>query len=106
MNPKCPHYRSELHKLSKEDKKKYRLNSSAFSLHYITRVFNASLDALESLQFKVVIPSRIDLSHIRHSKHVLGLALTYYINYGLSLRKTALVLYEVHDIKISHQTIE
>lgn len=53
-----------------------------------------------------MIPSRIDLSHIRHSKHVLGLALTYYINYGLSLRKTALVLYEVHDIKISHQTIE
>lgn len=47
MNPKCSHYKSELKKLSKEDKAKYKRNPSAFSLHYITRVFNASLDMLE-----------------------------------------------------------
>ena len=103
-NPKCSHYKSELKKLSKEDKKKYKQNPSAFSLHYITRVFNASLDKLESIQLKIA-PSHIDLSRIHNSKHVLGLVLTYYINYGLSLRKTALILYEVHDIKISHQTV-
>ena len=103
-NPKCSHYKSEPKKLSKEDKKKYKQNPSAFSLHYITRVFNASLDKLESIQLKIA-PSHIDLSRIHNSKHVLGLVLTYYINYGLSLRKTALILYEVHDIKISHQTV-
>lgn len=103
-NPKCPHYKNELKKLSKEDKKKYKQNPSAFSLHYITRVFNASLDKLESIQLKIA-PSKIDLSRIRNSKHVLGLVLTYYINYGLSLRKTALILYEVHDIRLSHQTV-
>lgn len=104
MNPKCSHYKAELNKLSKEDKAKYKRNPSAFSLHYITRVFNASLDKLESIQLKIA-PSKIDLSRIRNSKHVLGLVLTYYVNYGLSLRKTALILFEVHDIKISHQTI-
>ena len=104
MNPKCSHYKSELKKLSKEDKAKYKRNPSAFSLHYITRVFNASLDMLERIQLKIA-PSKVDLSRIHNSKHVLGLVLTYYVNYGLSLRKTALILYEVHDIKISHQTI-
>jgi len=29
----------------------------------------------------------------------------YYINYGFSLRKTTIIPYEVHNIKISHQTI-
>lgn len=104
MSPKCSHYRAELKKLSKEDRKNYKQTPSAFSLHYITRVFNASLDRLESIQLKIE-PSKIDLTRIRNSKHVLGLALTYYVNYGLSLRKTALILHEVHDIKISHQTI-
>lgn len=104
MNKKCSHYKSQLKQLSKEDKIKYKSNPSAFSLHYITRVFNASLDKLESLQLQIK-PSKVDLSRIRYSKHVLGLVLTYYVNYGLSLRKTALILYEVHDIKISHQTI-
>ena len=104
MNPKCSHYKAQLKKLSKEDKVKYKQYPSAFSLHYITRIFNASLDMLGKIQPKIA-PSKVDLSRIRNSRHVLGLVLTYYINYGLSLRKTALILYEVHDIRISHQTI-
>lgn len=103
-NPHCSHYRNELKKLSPEDKKKYKQMPSAFSLHYITRVFNASLQKLENIQLNI-LPSKVDLSRIRNSRHVLGLILTYYVNYGLSLRKTALILNEVHDIKISHQTI-
>ena len=101
INPKCSHYKSELKKLSKEDKARYKRNPSAFSLHYITRIFNASLDKLESIQLKIA-PSKVDLSCIHNSKHVLGLILTYYVNYGLSLRKTTLIHFEVHDIKISH----
>lgn len=104
MNHKCPHYKQELKNLSTEDRKRYKQDPSAFSLHYITRVFNASLDVLEKLQ-STLVPSKVDLSRIHNSKHVLGLILTYYINYGLSLRKTALILFEIHDIKVSHQTI-
>lgn len=104
MNRKCPHFRQELNNLSPQDKQRYIIEPSAFSLHYITRVFNASLDVLEKVQ-RTLVPSKIDLARIHNSKHILGLALTYYVNYGLSLRKTALILHEVHDISISHQTI-
>lgn len=68
MNPKCSHYKTELKKLSKEDRKKYKQNPSAFSLHYITRVFNASLDKLESIQLKIE-PSKVDLARIRNSRY-------------------------------------
>lgn len=103
-NRKCSFYKSALKALSKKDKKLYKENPSAFTLHYNTRVFDASLDDLAKLQ-SFIKPSTIDLSRIRNSKHVLGLILTYYINYGLSLRKTALIMFEVHNIKVSHQTI-
>lgn len=100
----CSFYKANKKSLSKEDKKRYKNNPHEFKLHYITRIFDASLEQLEQLQ-AVTKPSKVDLNRIRNSKHVLGLALTYCINYGLSLRKTALALYEVHDVKISHQTI-
>lgn len=47
----------------------------------------------------------MDLSRIYTSPHSLGLILTYYVNYGLSARKTAALMYDVHQLKISHQTI-
>lgn len=101
---KCSFYKKNRKSLSKSDKKRFKIAPQEFKLHYITRVFDASLEQLEDLQSKIM-PSKVELSRIRNSKHVLGLALTYCINYGLSLRKTALALFEVHDIKISHQTI-
>ena len=46
-----------------------------------------------------------DLNKIHFDQKVLGLVLTYYVNYGLSSRKTALILRQVHGLKISHQTV-
>ncbi|WP_229733711.1 DDE-type integrase/transposase/recombinase, partial [Compostibacillus humi] len=48
---------------------------------------------------------KVDISRIYVSPHTLGLILTYHVNYGLSARKTAALMYDVHQIKISHQTI-
>ena len=45
------------------------------------------------------------LDKIKASSHVLGLVLTYHVNYSLSLRKTAAIMWDVHNVKISHQTI-
>jgi transposase-like protein len=47
----------------------------------------------------------VDLPKITASPHVLGLILTYHINYGIPLRKTAALMFDVHGVKISHQTI-
>jgi transposase-like protein len=60
-------------------------------------------DIKDDLPF--TINTKIDLDKIHHSKYTVGLALTYYINYGLSSRKTSKILYEVHGIKLSHQTV-
>lgn len=39
----CPHFLQELNHLTPEDRKRYKSTPSAFSLQYITRVFNAPL---------------------------------------------------------------
>ncbi len=103
-NNHCSFYKKNFKALSKEERKQYKLQPSSFTLHYNTRVFDASIEDLEHMQASIK-PSRIDLSRIRNARHVLGLVLTYYINYGLSTRKTSLILSEVHDIKLSHQTV-
>lgn len=103
-NYKCSYYKHNLKALNRKEKKLYKKNPSAFKLHYITRVFSASIEQLEQLQ-ATVMPTKVQLSNIRNSDQVLGLTLTYHINYGLSLRKTALILREVHDIAVSHQTV-
>lgn len=36
---------------------------------------------------------------------MLGLVLTYYVNYGLSARKTAAIMKDIHQVSISHQTV-
>ena len=80
------------------------LHPSRFTLHYIIRIFDGSLKHLESLYMKVR-PSKVDLRNIHANRHVLGLILTYHINYGLSLRKTSLIMREVHNYPVSHQTV-
>ena len=74
-----------------------------YKLHYIYREFNIDFLPLSSQQ-KYDIPIT-GLSKIYASSNTLGLILTYHINYGLSARKTAAILYDVHGLKISHQTI-
>jgi transposase-like protein len=81
-----------------------RVFTKGFKLRYTFRLFNFTLDEIKD-KSKLNIQSIVDISKIRHSNYTLGLCLTYYINYGLSSRKTAQILEEIHDIKISHQTI-
>jgi len=45
------------------------------------------------------------LKFSKFDQHVMGLCLSYKVNLGLSLRKTAHALHEIHGIKISHQQV-
>jgi transposase-like protein len=45
------------------------------------------------------------LKFSKFDKNVMGLCLTYKVNLGLSLRKTAQALNDIHGIKISHQQV-
>ena len=103
MNKKCSYYLKN--KQIQEDGNSAILKTSSsqdrLSYHYRDFKFN-----LENLKFlDSMLNSPVNLSRIHFDSNVPGLALTYYVNYGLSSRKTALILKEVHGLKISHHTI-
>lgn len=77
-----------------------------YKLRYTFRLFNFNYKQIKDEDNKDFnINSKIDLNQIHHSQYTLGLILSYYTNYGLSSRKTAQIMEEIHDVKISHQTI-
>jgi len=102
VNKHCPFYIHNLTSMSKDEKADFDKNPFKYKLHYYYRVFDIKIDSLKEEPFNT---SAIDLSRIRNPKYVLGLALTYHINYGLSTRQTASILWDVHNFRISHQTV-
>ena len=102
-NHECSYYQANKAKLDKGDPS-LKTSSGQDRLRYHYRDFKFNLKDLRQLD--KFIDGPVDLSRIHFDLKVLGLALTYYVNYGLSTRKTALILKEVHGIKISHKTIK
>ena len=88
--------------MTKEEKQQFKNDPQAFKVRYIFREFNFDFKPLAK---ESPISPKVDLSKIYVSPHTLGLILTYHVNYGLSARKTAALMYDVHGVKISHQTI-
>lgn len=99
INKNCPYYLDNLKKIPKnlkpEDKYKYKL-------HYIYREFTIDF-------FKMDLHSlpkwATNFKFRKKNAHIMGLCLTYHVNLGLSLRKTAQALKEVHNINISHTMV-
>lgn len=102
VNKHCPFYIRNLTSMSKDEKADFEKNPYKYKMHYYHRVFDIDMESLKEESAK---PSHVDLSRIRNSDYVLGLILTYHINYGLSTRQTASILWDVHRIKVSHQTV-
>lgn len=101
INLQCPYY---LHKLNKVDKKDLVEDhgKSKYKLHYIYREFQIDF-------FKMDINSlprnASSLKFSKFDQNIMGLCLTYKVNLGLSLRKTAQALKDIHGISISHQQV-
>jgi|LGOV01.1.fsa_nt_gb transposase-like protein len=103
-NDQCSFYLKNKKLLNTGETKRLKINQHQYKLRYHFRLFDFNIAEIKAnLPFS--IHSKVDLSKIHHSQYILGLVLTYYVNYGLSSRKTSRILYEVHGIKISHQTI-
>jgi transposase-like protein len=103
-NYECPFYLKNKKLLNHEQADHLLTSSNHYKLRYHFRLFNFDMASLKD-NVHLSIQSRVDLDKIHHSKYTLGLVLTYYINYGLSSRKTSQILKEVHGIKLSHQSI-
>ena len=101
-NKDCSYRKKKISAMTPEQKSLFKKAPHAFKLRFIYRKFHFEFTPLSKENESLPI---VDLPNITASPHVLGLVLTYHINYGLPLRKTAALMYDVHNVKISHQTI-
>lgn len=101
-NDKCVFRLRQIAKFSPTELAQFTVQPSSFKVRYTFRNFKFDLSGLAS---ESPIQTKVDLSKIQASPEVLGLVLTYHINYGLSARRTAALMYDVHGVKLSHQTI-
>ena len=104
-NLNCPYYLNNLVSLTLSDKKKFIDNPTLFKLHYIYRKFNIDFPTLQK-DYREFIKSPIDISRAYSSQYIIGLCLTYHVNYGMSYRQTAALLKDVHEVYISYKTVE
>lgn len=96
---KCSYYTANLKRLPKglDPKDKYK-----YKLHYIYREFTLDFFSMDLNQ----LPSWVTSFKFRkNNAHIMGLCLTYHVNLGLSLRKTAEAMQEIHNISISHTMV-
>ena len=101
-NDECTYYQKKLNGMSKEEKKRFKVDPQAFKVRYIFRQFHIHYKPLAKNSPQ---KPKVDLSRLYVSPHTLGLILTYHVNYGLSARRTAAIMKDVHDVSISHQSI-
>ena len=104
-NNNCSYYINNKAALTFSDKQKFLKNPTLFKLHYVYRKFNIDFPTL-SKDYREFIKSPVDLSRIYSSQYIVGLCLTYHVNYGLSYRKTSSILKDVHEVYLSYKTVE
>lgn len=104
-NNKCSYYLNNLASLTLSDKNKFKKNPTLFKLHYVYRKFNIDLPSLNK-DYRDFIRSPIDISRAYSSQYIIGLCLTYHVNYGMSYRQTAALLKDIHEVYISYKTVE
>lgn len=99
INPKCSYY---LHNLKKVDKSDLEKNKYKYKLHYLYREFTVDFFKMDI----TTLPSNASsLKFSKNNAYIMSLCLSYKINLGLSLRKTAQALKDIHGISISHQMV-
>ena len=87
---------------NKVDNAELKNNKYKYKLHYIYREFQI---VFFHMDIQSLPKNASSLKFSKFDKNVIGLCLFYKVNLGLSLRKTAHAIQEIHGIKISHQQV-
>lgn len=102
-NGKCPHFKAARARLNASEKLLAATGmGSQFKLHYQWRVYHFDPAAVRPEAPKSTKTSLMD---VRQSMDGVGLALAYCVSLGMSARMTARALWEIHGVKVSHQTV-
>lgn len=101
-NKNCPHRISELNKLNPDEIKLRKERSSQFKINYQFREYH-----FQPCQLKIAQPlkPKVDLNRIHNDMNVFALILTLHISYAVTARKTAHMLRNIWNIKVSYQTV-
>lgn len=102
MNDSCPYYIKKLKELTPDEKKERIRSPEKYKVRYITRIFNYDFIPMQTRDLEGEV---IDFTRLHSSPQVVGLILTYHVNYGITARQTAQLMKDIHGISISHQTV-
>ena len=82
-NDNCSYYQKNLNLMTKSEKEDFKKNPGKYKVRYIFRDFTLDFVPLAK---NSPVTSKVSLPNIMISSYTLGLVLTYYVNYGLSLK--------------------
>lgn len=101
-NKKCPHRLRQFNKLNKNEKTIRKKKTSQFKLCYQFREYHFKPN---DLNISSPVNPKVDISKIHNNINTFALVLTFHISYAVTARKTAQILRNVFDLKISYQTV-
>jgi len=101
-NKKCPCKQRNLSKLNSSERMIQQMTPNLFTINYIYREYHYTP---EDIQHSQPLKTKGNLFKIHNSEHTLGLILSLYVSYALSARKTALMLRQMFQLDVSHQTV-
>lgn len=104
-NNNCPYYLKNKSSLNVHDSHLYKQHPEKIKLRYIYRKFNIDFPTITK-DYREFIKSPIDISRAYSSQYIIGLCLTYHVNYGLSYGQTSSILRDVHEVFLSYKTVE
>jgi transposase-like protein len=99
VNEKCSYYKQNSSNLPQDLPQKER---HKYKLHYIYREFTVDFFSMDLNQFP---KWATNFKYRKQNAYIMGLCLTYHVNLGLSLRKTAEALKEIHNVDVSHTMV-
>lgn len=102
-NDHCPCYLANKQKLNLAERLLQKIKSSQFKLHYQFREYHFTQE-----QLTLSAPTTdniVPLTQIRNSLNTLALVLSFHISFAISARKTAYMLREIFQLKLSYQTV-
>lgn len=103
FNDRCNFYLNNLKKQANGDES-LKTVSNCDKLRYTYRAFKFDFNQVNSSD-KIAFDTKISLDRAHHSPQTIGTILTLYINYGLSSRKVSMLMKDLFNIEISHQTV-
>lgn len=103
-NDDCNYRINRIHTLKNRGISTKELKTGKFKTRYYTRIFDINYEDLKKHGF-LTDGIQSKLMNINNSQLVLGLVLTYYVNYALSSRKVAAIMKDIHEVDISKQTV-